>query len=259
MVGNGKERSARLRSCTQTSFRALASPGTATRWTAYCRRSDLRHQNGCQPLGGLAAHKGSRRPPDDPERARISLADYARSWLAQQAHLAPRTVEIYRNQLERHILPEVDGSVLPLGDLSLNELTPEVIRSWYQTLVVNRTKSTAAKAYVRLRQVLNQAVDDERILRNPCRIRRGGVERHEEQRFATMPELLEIAQLAPERYRVLILTAGLGGLRQGDSSVSAVVTSTSKREWSASAVSDSGWIPVRSSRTRRNPAPASAP
>ena len=154
--------------------------------------------------------------PDDPERARISLADYARSWLAQQAHLAPRTVEIYRNQLERHILPEVDESVRPLGELSLNELTPEVIRSWYQTLVVNRTKSTAAKAYVRLRQVLNQAVDDERILRNPCRIRRGGVERHEEQRFATMPELLEIAQLAPERYRVLILTAGLGGLRQGE-------------------------------------------
>ena len=154
--------------------------------------------------------------PDDPERARISLADYARSWLAEQAHLAPRTVEIYRNQLERHILPEVDESVYPLGDLSLNELTPEVIRSWYQALVVNRTKSTAAKAYVRLRQILNQAVDDERILRNPCRIRRGGVERHEEQRFATMPELLEIVVLVPERYQVLILTAGLGGLRQGE-------------------------------------------
>ena len=154
--------------------------------------------------------------PDDPERARVSLADYARSWLAQQAHLAPRTIEIYRNQLERHILPEVDESVPPLGDLSLNELTPELIRSWYQALVINRTKSTAAKAYVRLRQILNQAVDDERILRNPCRIRRGGVERHEEQRFATMPELLEIAGLVPERYRVLILTAGLGGLRQGE-------------------------------------------
>jgi integrase len=154
--------------------------------------------------------------PDDPERARVSLADYARSWLAQQGHLAPRTVEIYRNQLERHILPEVDDSIVSLGDLSLNELTPEVIRSWYQVLVVNRSKSTAAKAYVRLRQILNQAVDDERILRNPCRIRRGGVERHEEQRFATMPELLEIAALAPERYQVLILTAGLGGLRQGE-------------------------------------------
>ena len=189
---------------------------------------------GCPTDGGSPAHrtfatktdanlwvdsqrtKAAAGRPDDPERARMSLADYARSWLAEQAHLAPRTVEIYRNQLERHILPEIDESVSPLGDLSLNELTPEIIRSWYQALVVNRTKSTAAKAYVRLRQILNQAVDDERILRNPCRIRRGGVERHEEQRFATMPELLEIVALAPERYQVLILTAGLGGLRQGE-------------------------------------------
>lgn len=141
-----------------------------------------------------------------------------------------------------------------LGDLSLNELTPELIRSWYQGLVVSRTKSTAAKAYVRLRQVLNQAVDDERIIRNPCRIRRGGVERHEEQRFTTVPELLEIAELAPERYRALILTAGLGGLARGSSSAFAVVTSTSKKELSGSAANGSGWILARSSRTRPSPA-----
>jgi hypothetical protein len=60
----------------------------------------------------------------------------------------------------------------------LNELTPELIRNWYQALLINRSRSIAAKAYVRLRQVLNQAVDDERILRNPCRIRR----RHEPHR-----------------------------------------------------------------------------
>ena len=152
----------------------------------------------------------------DPERARATLATYARDWLGHQAHLAPRTREIYRHQLERHILPEVDDTVPPLGDLALNELTPEVIRGWYQALVINRSRSIAAKAYVRLRQVLNQAVDDERILRNPCRIRRGGVERHDEQRFATMAELLELAGAVPERYRAMILTAGLAGLRQGE-------------------------------------------
>jgi integrase len=152
----------------------------------------------------------------DPERARTLLGTYAREWLEQQAHLAPRTQEIYRHQLEHHILPELDDEVAPLGDLALNELTPEIIRIWYQALVVTRSRSIAAKAYVRLRQVLSQAVDDERILRNPCRIRRGGVERHEEQRFATMGELLELAGAVPDRYRVMILTAGLAGLRQGE-------------------------------------------
>lgn len=152
----------------------------------------------------------------DPERARATLAAYAQEWLSHQAHLAPRTREIYRHQLERHVLPKVDDTVPPLGDFALNELTPEVIRGWYQALVINRSRSIAAKAYVRLRQVLNQAVDDERILRNPCRIRRGGVEHHDEQRFATMVELLELARAVPERYRAMILTAGLAGLRQGE-------------------------------------------
>ncbi len=160
-----------------------------------------------------ATHGGCRRP--DP-RPRTTLATYARDWLGHQAHLAPRTREIYRHQLERHVLPEIDNTVSPLGDLALNELTPEVIRGWYQALVINHSRSIAAKAYVRLRQVLNQAVDDERILRNPCRIRRGGVERHDEQRFATMAELLKLAGAVPERYRAMILTAGLAGLRQGE-------------------------------------------
>jgi integrase len=64
--------------------------------------------------------------------------------------------------------------------------------------------------------VLGQAVDDERIVKNPCRIRRGGVERHPEQRFATMNDLLTLSRSVPDRYRAMILTAGLAGLRQGE-------------------------------------------
>jgi len=69
---------------------------------------------------------------------------------------------------------------------------------------------------VRLRQILGQAVDDDRIIKNPCRIRRGGVEHHPEQRFATVPELLNLSRNVPPRYKAMILTAGLGGLRRGE-------------------------------------------
>jgi integrase len=74
----------------------------------------------------------------------------------------------------------------------------------------------AAKAYTRLRQVLGQAVDDDRIAKNPCRIKKGAAERHPEQRFASLAELYELAGAVPERYRTLVLTAGLAGLRQGE-------------------------------------------
>jgi len=74
----------------------------------------------------------------------------------------------------------------------------------------------AAKAYTRLRQILAEAVDDDRIAKNPCRIDAGGAERHPEQRFATLAELYKLAGAVPDRDRALVLTAGLAGLRQGE-------------------------------------------
>jgi len=152
----------------------------------------------------------------DPERGRLTLTVYAQGWLKGLAQISERTREIYTHQIEDHILPRIDDDVPPLGVQRLNALTSELIRSWYLALMVNRSPSIAAKAYVRLRQILTQAVDDERIAKNPCRIRRGGVEHHPEQRFATVPELLSLSRTVPPRYKAMILTAGLAGLRQGE-------------------------------------------
>lgn len=152
----------------------------------------------------------------DPARSRISLAKYAGAWLETHNAIAPRTKEIYESQVRLHILPRIDSRVPALGPMALGELTPELIRAWYRALAARRSPTTAAKSYVRLRQILRQAVDDDRIAKNPCRIRGGGVVARTEQRFATMPELVKLAAAVPERYRALVLTAVLGGLRQGE-------------------------------------------
>lgn len=152
----------------------------------------------------------------DPARARLSLQQYADGWLEQHTGISPRTREIYESQLRLHVLPLVSNGVPALGKTALGNLTPELIRAWYQALLRERSPSTAAKSYVRLRQILQQAVDDDRIAKNPCRIRRGGAERHAEQRFATMEELVALAGAVSDRYRALVLAAGLAGLRQGE-------------------------------------------
>lgn len=125
---------------------------------------------------------------NDPSRARLSLRTYATTWLAQHTRISPRTREIYDAQLRLHVLPAIDPAVPALGDTALGDLRPKLIRSWYLALRQERSPSTAAKAYVRLRQILRQAVDDDRLVKNPCDIRRGGVERHGDQRFATMDQ-----------------------------------------------------------------------
>ena len=152
----------------------------------------------------------------DPQAGRVLLSDYAWGWLRGHVNIARRTREIYEGQLRLHILPTIDPDVPALGDLALADLTPELIRQWYGALARRRSPSVAAKAYVRLRQILTRAVNDDRIAKNPCRIERGGVERNREQRFATMAELYALAAAVPDDYRALVLVAGLAGLREGE-------------------------------------------
>lgn len=152
----------------------------------------------------------------DPHAGRLSLDAFAQGWLGGQVRLAKRTREIYEAQLRLHILPEIDPAVPVLGTVPVADLTPALVRQWYAALVTRHSASVAAKAYTRLRQILTAAVHDEVIARNPCRIERGGVEHHPEQRFASMTELAALAAAVPDRYRALVLAGGLGGLRQGE-------------------------------------------
>lgn len=152
----------------------------------------------------------------DPEGGRVTLADYSWNWLESRASLAPRTREIYAQQLRLHILPPFAEGSPGLGDIPLSRITPELVRTWYAAVLRRNGASTAAKGYTRLRQILRQAVEDDRIAKNPCRIHRGGVEHHPEQRFLTLEELYRLADCMPDRYRALVLTAGLAGLRRGE-------------------------------------------
>ena len=152
----------------------------------------------------------------DPRAGKVQLGEYAWAWLQGKARIAPRTREIYELQLRLHVLPEIAPGVPALGMVELGRITPELVRVWYAALSRQRGGSVAAKAYARLRQILGQAVTDDRIARNPCRVEGGASEKHAEQRFASLQELYLLASAVPERYRALILTAGLTGLRQGE-------------------------------------------
>jgi integrase len=152
----------------------------------------------------------------DPDAGRITLREYARQWLDGRANLAPRSREMYEHQLLSHVLPQVADNVPALGEQRLDRLTPELVRAWYAALARSRSRSVAAKAYVRLRQVLGQAVADDRLARNPCRIEGGGVEHHPEQRTVSLAQLDGLADAVDRRYRALVLCAGLGGVRQGE-------------------------------------------
>jgi integrase len=74
----------------------------------------------------------------------------------------------------------------------------------------------AAKAYRLLRAVLNTAVADDLLVRNPCRLPGAGQEHSPERPLATPQQVLALADAIDQRYRALVLLAATGGLRLGE-------------------------------------------
>ncbi len=97
----------------------------------------------------------------DARSGTVTLTEFAEAWLRDRAGISRRTREIYGDQLRRYILPVVDAKVPALGKVKLADLSPALIRSWYGALERARSHSIAAKAYVRLRQILRHAVDED--------------------------------------------------------------------------------------------------
>lgn len=76
-----------------------------------------------------------------------------------------------------------------------------------------RSEDRTVKAYRLVRAVLNTAVDDGRIKRNPCRIKGAGEYRADERPTASVRQVYAIAERMPERFRALVLAAVFTGLR----------------------------------------------
>jgi integrase len=150
----------------------------------------------------------------DPKRSEMTLADYADQWLPSRRKLdgrplAPRTLEMYRYELDRFILPT-------LGRYELGEIRVGHVKEWHTRLADTVSPMQAAKAYRLLRVIMNTAIEDERIISSPCKIRGAGVERSPERPFVDAEIVLQLADAIEHRYRALVLLAGFGGLRLGE-------------------------------------------
>jgi integrase len=145
----------------------------------------------------------------DPDAGKVKLTEYAEKWVKER-DLGDRTRELYAGYLKNHVGPH-------LGDLTLIEISAPRVRTWRMDLIDAGTgASTVAKSYRFLRTVLNTAVDDELIRKNPCRIKGAGQERAAERPHASLAEVFRIAAKIQARYRLLVLLAAFAQLRFGE-------------------------------------------
>jgi integrase len=142
----------------------------------------------------------------------VPLQDYAEQWIRERPGLRPRTVELYRWLLGKHIAPH-------LGGVELGRLTTALVRRWRADLLAaGVSESIAAKCYRLLRAMLNTAATEDRIIRaNPCRVRGADKENPAERPTLTVPQVFALADAMPHpRYRVLVLVTAFCSLRWGE-------------------------------------------
>lgn len=85
----------------------------------------------------------------DPEAGRVTLADYARDWLATRADLQPRTLAIYAHALDKWITPRVaprGSRGVELGSIFVADVTPAMVRAWYAAVLTTAREDAATRA-----------------------------------------------------------------------------------------------------------------
>lgn len=141
----------------------------------------------------------------DPRAGQVLLGAFAEEWL-EDRKLAPLTRDLYRYLLDKYIYPT-------FRQVALADIAPRRVRRWHARHgEVHPT--TAAKAYRLLHALLNTAVEDELISRNPCRVKGAGTESAPERPVASADELEALAEAIVPRLKALVLLAAWCSLRR---------------------------------------------
>ncbi|MBC3843417.1 site-specific integrase [Streptacidiphilus sp. 4-A2] len=141
----------------------------------------------------------------DPDIGSIPFKDYAAKWIDERG-LMPTTDELYRRLLRLHILPA-------FGEMPVNSILPGHVRTWNADRRQATGATTAAKAYRLLKTIMETALDDEMVTRNPCRIRGAGSEDAPERVVATVDQVFELADLMGPRWRFMVFLGAFATLR----------------------------------------------
>jgi len=171
----------------------------------------------------------------DPERGSVPLGAYAEKWVRERPALRPRTVQLYRWLLGKHVTPT-------LGPVKLSDITTALVREWRSNLLAaGISQSVAAKSYRLLRAILNTAVEEDGLIaRNPCRVRGADRENAAERPVLSVCQVFQLADgMRYPQHRAMVLVAAFATLRWGE------VTALRRRD----VAPDGSWIRVSVAHT----------
>jgi integrase len=176
------------------SFEHLVGPDGARAWLA------------------KAQHESTRGEFVDPRDGRILLSDYIRQeWLPNRSG-DPGTIEGVTKSVGKHIVRR------PIGRTSLNAVKVPQLRVWLKELEAELSPGTIQVVWGYLSSILQAAVDDERITKNPCKAKTVGPPELGERlaRAWTRQQIAVVREAIDPRFQILVDLGVGAGLRQGE-------------------------------------------
>lgn len=153
----------------------------------------------------------------DPARARVTVAEWAPRWF-ETLQVKPKTRQEYEGLLNSAVLPR-------WGNVRLDRISTADVRGWVANVqgVQGRrlSPSRARQAYGMLSAMLDLAVEDGRLPKNPAKSSAGNrgflpkIPKDRTHRYLTHQELLAVADACGD-LRPLVLVLGYCGLRWGE-------------------------------------------
>jgi integrase len=192
----------------------------------------------------------------DPRAGTVRVGDLARTWAGGLSHLKESTAATYRGIVKVHILPA-------FGTRQLDEVRRSDVQAWVEGMSKNgKAPGTVRQSHRALSLILDTAVDDGRIARNPAHGVKLPRQRRAEPRFLDVDEVRRLVSVAGNQGPALSILA-LCGLRFGGLAALRVrdVDPVRRRLTIAGSVTEVGGRLVRSApktgRTRSVPYPPS--
>ena len=145
----------------------------------------------------------------DSRAAAEPFGNYAQAVLRDSPKIGVRWRETCERNLRLHLAP--------LVNVPLRELTASRVREWHAAALRGKGGRTSiSQSYRFLRMVMNVAVREGIIPRNPCQIPGAGTVRSVERPVATPAQIVALVDAINPRYRTAVLIAAWCGLRRGE-------------------------------------------
>lgn len=145
----------------------------------------------------------------DPASGKITVAEFAEQWRAQQLHRASSAARI-ETAIRRHIVPQ-------FGSMQLARVRPSHVRSWVKERAEVLGPATLAHVYSGVLTPMFAAAAVDRLIGvSPCTGIRLPTPDAASYTIATPEQVHALYEAMPERYRAIVYVAAACGLRAGE-------------------------------------------